>query len=174
MYFDELETVESGADESVEPGTGPEETVRMLAFRKANAVAQRCAQANVPVIGADTVVYAAGNILGKPVDRKDAVRMLRLISGGTHTVYSGVCVIYQGRTQIAVEQTQVTMRKLSGSEISRYIDTGECDDKAGAYAIQGKAGAFVEKIDGSFQNVVGLPVFTLDRLMRRICGEGLL
>lgn len=112
------------------------------------------------VIGADTIVVARGKILGKPRDVNDARRMLRLLSGKTHRVLTGVCLLrIPDRSQVAcVESTRVHFLKLSGAQIDEYIATGEPFDKAGAYGIQGLAGSFIDRIDGCYFNVVGLPL----------------
>ncbi len=121
------------------------------------------------VLGADTLVVVDGAALGKPTDRADAVRMLGLISGRTHRVISGFCVVAQdsNREITGAVETLVTMKRLSEKEIGAYIQTGEPMDKAGAYAVQGYASAFITKIEGSYTNVVGLPISeVVDALMR--------
>ena len=117
------------------------------------------------IISADTVVVIDGEILGKPSDRRDAVRMLRKLSGREHEVITGLAV--HGRTVHAkAVHTLVKFRKLTDNEISAYVMTGECDDKAGAYAVQGKGSLLIEGISGDYYNVVGLPLCTLCEILR--------
>ena len=128
------------------------------------AVAQSCP--DDLVIGADTVVVYDGAILGKPADEADAARMLRTLSGKTHEVFTGVCLIRAGKAETFYARTQVTFYPLSEPEIEAYVATGEPMDKAGAYAIQGGAGAFVEAIDGEFDNVVGFPTEEVKEMLQ--------
>lgn len=123
---------------------------------------------NSIIIGVDTVGESHGHILGKPKDREDACRLIRLISGTTHKVVSAVCLIntVSGKTISATSETLVTMEKMDEEEIRKYIDSGEGDDKAAAYAIQGKGALYIEKINGDYFNVVGLPIYTLKRLLK--------
>jgi septum formation protein len=121
------------------------------------------------VLGADTVVVCAGMLLGKPADAADAARMLRLLSGRSHQVITGVCVAAGSRAsaavEVAAEVTQVSMLSLSESEISAYVASGEPMDKAGAYAIQGRAGRWIPRIQGCYFNVVGLPLALVSSLI---------
>ncbi len=139
----------------------PEEAVMELSRQKAEDVASR-QQAGTYVIGADTVVAAGGEILGKPVSHEDAYRMISLIEGKTHQVYTGVTLVYCGdhgnKVRTFVEKTDVHLYPMTGGEIRTYADSGEPMDKAGAYGIQGKFAAFIKGIDGDYNNVVGLPV----------------
>ena len=132
--------------------------VTTLAERKAVAGAGHFSQG--VIIASDTLVSLDGAPLGKPEDEADAAKMLRALSGREHEVYSGVCVmdIETGRRETRAVRTGVTFRKITDAEIDAYIATGEPMDKAGAYAIQGGAEAFVTKLDGSFENVMGFPV----------------
>lgn len=148
----------------------PPETVSILARRKAEAVFSL--ERGLPVIGADTVVVLDGQIIGKPKDRADARRILRLLSGRTHEVYTGICIVFRtaagGRSAVSdVCRTSVKFTELSDADIDEYADTGEPDDKAGAYGIQGAGAKFIEKIDGDYYNVVGLPLCRLNALMAR-------
>mgnify|MGYP004485066585 FL=1 len=125
------------------------------------------------VIGADTIVAAGSEILGKPKDDEDAYRMLSLLSGKSHSVYTGVAFVFidqSGRAgeHIFYEKTDVFVRELKKSEILRYIATGEPSDKAGAYGIQGKFAIYIDKIDGDYNNVVGLPVAAIYRELDRL------
>ncbi len=155
--------VPSRAEEPSEGG--PRERVLGAARAKAHDVASR--RPGV-VIGADTVVVLDGDVLGKPGSRLEARRMLERLSGREHTVVTGVCVLstWTGEERVAVEETIVRFRRLSADEIERYVKTGECDDKAGAYAIQGRAGLFVDRICGDVFNVIGLPLCRLVLLLR--------
>ncbi len=154
----------SDADERIEPDTPPHEAVMALARQKAQAVAKTCPDDTV--IGADTVVVYDGAILGKPADAADAVRMLRMLSGQTHSVFTGVCLCRAGKCETFYEQTQVTFYPLTEREIEAYVATGEPMDKAGAYGIQGRGCTLVRSICGDYFNVVGLPVAALCRRMR--------
>lgn len=117
------------------------------------------------VLGADTVVVCDEEVLGKPVDDEDAARMLRLLSGRTHQVITGVCVMSALGAEVAAESTWVTMLTLSDQEIRDYIATGEPKDKAGAYAIQGRASRWIPRIAGCYFNVVGLPLALVSTMM---------
>ena len=146
------------------PGESPIAYVVRLAREKAQAVySQLSAQDNdddsLLVLGADTTVVAPnGEILGKPSDPADAARMLRLLSGATHQVITGVALVAQGGVETAAEVTHVTMLTLSEEEIAAFIATGEPADKAGAYAIQGRAARWIPRVHGCYFNVVGLPL----------------
>ena len=143
----------------------PERLARRLAEGKAAEVAKHCPQA--VVIGCDTVVVSPdGEVFGIPGDREEAARMLRALSGRTHRVISGVCVLREGKRSVFHKTTRVTFCRLSEEEIGAYLDTGEPFDKAGGYGIQGYAGGFVEKINGDYYNVVGLPLCALRRVLR--------
>lgn len=152
--------------EEVVSDTEPEKVVMSLSLQKAGDVAQKLKNqgkmTDTVVIGADTVVAAGGQILGKPRDRQDAVRMIRSLQGGVHQVYTGVTLIASGKDGECVrtfyEETHVTVYPMEEEEIARYASSGEPDDKAGAYGIQGLFAAYIEKIDGDYSNVVGLPV----------------
>lgn len=124
------------------------------------------------ILGADTVVACDGRILGKPVDEADAVRMLSVLSGNTHSVYTGVAVVWKkdGNEHIFqfYEETKVTMYPMSQAEIEAYVKTGEPMDKAGAYGIQGKCAIYIEKIMGDYNNVVGLPIARIYQEMKRL------
>lgn len=143
----------------------PEKLVRILAEGKAGAVAE-----NYPddvVIGCDSVVVSPDNeIFGKPKDREDARRMLGSLSGRTHRVITGGCVLQSGKKSVFHKTTKVTFDRLSEADIEWYLDTGEPFDKAGGYGIQGYAGAFVSKIHGDFNNVVGLPIQTVRKILQ--------
>jgi septum formation protein len=142
-------------DESLLPGEQAEQYVQRLARSKALAAQQHSDEL---VLGADTVVTVDSEILGKPCSLEDAKRMLRFLRGRSHEVLTGVCLRRGQQTAEAVERTRVWFAPLSDQEMDWYVRTGEPMDKAGAYAIQGFASRFIEKIEGSYSNVVGLPV----------------
>lgn len=150
----------------------PEDVVLENARRKARAVARE--HPGRVVLGADTVVWQGGRILGKPRDRKEAAAMLRRLSGAEHTVYTGVCVIGRdGREDARTDASRVWFVPLEDETISCYIATGEPMDKAGAYALQGMGGMFVRRIEGSYSNVIGLPM-SLARAMLKAAGVEIL
>jgi septum formation protein len=151
-------------DEAPLPSESAQGCTERLAREKALAVAKQRPQDIV--LGADTVVVVDGEILGKPVDAADAVRMLRMLSGREHQVITGVCVAANGQSSVAGETTTVTMSEISENEIADYVATGEPMDKAGAYAIQGIASRWIPRIEGDYSNVVGLPVALVYRLLR--------
>ena len=155
-------------DESVLPGEAPEAYVLRLARAKASQVAGRCRKSGTVVLGADTTVVADGEILGKPENAADAVRMLTRLAGAVHEVLTGV-VMRSGVQEIAeVVRTRVHLLPITADELQWYVGTGEPEGKAGAYAIQGRAARFVDWIDGSWSNVVGLPVATVARMLREL------
>ncbi len=156
----------SDCDESVPDCLSPGEAAVDTARRKAFAVADRFPEDTV--IGADTIVVIDGAILGKPKDGRDAASMLRRLSGRTHSVYTGVCVVSGGEAHSFCEKTDVTFYRLTEDEINGYIATGEPADKAGAYGIQGKGSLLVKSISGDYFNVVGLPISVLVRLLIEI------
>jgi len=145
-------------------GESPKTFALRLAREKARAIFAR--HPLRIVLGADTIVVIAGRVLGKPRNRRDARRMLRLLSGGTHQVSTAVCLAGPGFEDARAETTRVTMRELSETEIRDYVASGEPMDKAGAYAIQGLASRFVSRIEGCYFNVVGLPVPLVYRMLR--------
>lgn len=155
----------------------PQEAVMELALQKAREVADARSDPKEVVLGADTVVAFEGKILGKPKDETDAARMLAMLSGNTHSVFTGVAIIVKesGRILNFYEETEVTMYPMSPKEIQAYVNTGEPMDKAGAYGIQGRCAVHIEKIRGDYQNVVGLPVAKIYQKMRQIgieiCGN---
>jgi septum formation protein len=120
------------------------------------------------VIGADTAVVIGSEILGKPRDVEDAARMLRLLSGRTHQVMTGVCLVNAERSVSHVEISDVTFARLTEDQIAWYVSSGEGRDKAGGYAIQGLASRFIPRIEGSYSNVVGLPIASIDDLIHRL------
>jgi septum formation protein len=152
-------------DETLHPGEAPEAYVRRLAAAKARHVA--ASHPGRPVLGADTTVVVDGQVLGKPYDAADAARMLGQLSGRSHLVLTGVCLIGPaGETRIDAAVTTVEFRALQAAEIGEYVDSGEPMDKAGGYAIQGGAAGFVTRLDGEYSNVVGLPVALIQGMCR--------
>lgn len=155
------------ADETSLYGERPRDMALRLASEKALSVSIMPENSDALVIGADTVVDVDGTALGKPTDRADARRMLGLLSGRAHLVHTGVAVA-RGDALLAsdVVTTSVTFGRLSDAEIDAFVASGLGDDKAGAYAIQGRGALLVEKIDGCYYNVVGLPAFCLNRMIK--------
>jgi septum formation protein len=169
-----FETFAVDVDESPWPGESPEAHVRRLARVKAEAAA--VGRPSETVLGADTVVVVDDEILGKPRTAADASAMLRRLSGRDHQVLTGVAVVkpvdataaLDGRTVVEVERTRVWFSALTDEEIRWYVASAEPMDKAGSYAIQGLGSRFVERIDGSYTNVVGLPVALVYRLLTTV------
>lgn len=145
----------AGIPEEPEPGETPVAYVKRLSRTKASAVAR--AEDEV-ILGADTVVVLDEHILEKPRDFADAARMLRMLSGRTHAVLTGICLVANGSTVEDYAETRVHFLELSEAEIEGYVASGEPMDKAGGYAIQGLASKFIDRIEGCYFNVVGLPV----------------
>ena len=152
-------------EERADPSLPPPELVKALAAAKAREAAAD-AEADDAVIAADTIVVLDGRVYGKPRSAAEAADMLRALSGRTHEVYTGVCVLRGGVELCRCGRSLVTFRALSDTEIARYIATGEPMDKAGAYGAQGKGALFVEKIDGDFFNVMGLPLCLLGEMLK--------
>jgi len=121
-----------------------------------------------PVLSADTEVVLDGVVFGKPIDAADSARMLKALSGQTHQVLTAVAMRWQDRTEVEVSISSVAMRRLSAQEIDHYVATGEGEDKAGGYAIQGRAAAFIIRIDGSYSGVMGLPLAETAELLARV------
>jgi septum formation protein len=152
------------------PGENPIAYVTRLAREKAENVFAQLSTgpetaASLVVLGADTTVTLDDHILGKPEDAADAARMLRLLSGRTHRVITGVAIVTAGRTEVAAEVTGVRFLNLADEEIAAYIATGEPMDKAGAYGIQGLAARWIPRIEGCYFNVVGLPLALVSTLL---------
>lgn len=161
-------------DESPRPGESPAEYVYRLARTKAQTLWERLpAHERKPVLGADTTVALGGDILGKPSSSTELLQMLRRLSGRTHQVYTGVALCSEHGTQLRLSVSDVTFRALSDIEIVAYWETGEPADKAGGYAVQGKAALFIERISGSYSGIVGLPLFETAQLLAEIGWQGL-
>ena len=158
---DEFEILPSDCDETVPDGIEPEEIPELLAARKALSVSRL--KKDRLVIGCDTVVIIDGVILGKPHTPDRAISMLKTLSGRAHTVVSGVCICYKGKTMSFSQKTLVSFYELFEEEIRDYVQSCKPLDKAGAYGIQDKGGLFVREISGDYYNIVGLPVARLKR-----------
>jgi septum formation protein len=171
LLFRTRPEAEPDVNEDVLPDEAPAAYVERVALAKAEAGWRRLMQRNLPrspVLAADTTVAVEGRILGKPADRGDAARMLAELSGKRHEVLTAVAIKYDDRIESAVSVTQVRVRALAEEEIRQYVATGEADDKAGAYAIQGRAAQFVAEIHGSYSGVMGLPLFETAQLIEKI------
>ena len=162
----EFDVIHANVDETVHPSERPAAYVRRVAAAKARAVAAR--EPECLVLAADTTVVIDGAMLGKPLDDDDAKRMLCRLSGRTHEVLTAVAVCGVGMAEllVEVERTEVEFAPLTEFEIDWYVATGEPRDKAGAYAIQGYASRFVTRIDGSYSNVVGLPIALVYQMLK--------
>lgn len=155
-------------DETLLPGMRPPELVEFLAERKAAAVARNLHEGIV--LGADTVVVWQGQVLGKPLNEEDAFSMLVKLQGSTHDVYTGVALIdvHSGKIMVGHEKTRVFFRNIEEDEIRRYVASGEPLDKAGAYGVQGLAAIYINKLEGCYTNVVGLPLARLSVMLKAI------
>lgn len=151
-------------DEAVHAGESPHDYVQRMARSKAMEVWKE--HSSLPVLGADTTVVLDGATLGKPRDRSDALQMLARLSGRTHEVLTAVALTTLGGTGVRVSVSSVRFRSLSAEECAAYWDTGEPRDKAGAYAIQGRAAVFIESLQGSYSGVMGLPLFETVELLK--------
>jgi nucleoside triphosphate pyrophosphatase len=158
-------------DEISMPGEAPDLYVERLARAKAEAGWRRMLQRNLPiapVLAADTTVALDKTIYEKPLDRKHAAEMLEQLSGRTHEVLTAVALQQDDWMQSALSRSEVRFKALSPSEIAQYVASGECDDKAGAYAIQGRAARFIIELRGSYSGVMGLPLFETAELLERL------
>ena len=171
LLFREGTRSDADTDEAVLPGEQPDDYVKRVTQLKAEAAWQRVVMRRglqrKPVLAADTTVALAGEILGKPADRADAERILRMLSGTQHRVLTAVAVQLESRFEMTLSESLVTFGRLDDDRIQQYVLTGEPFDKAGAYGIQGRAGAFVERIEGSYSGVMGLPLFETANLLRK-------
>ncbi len=152
-------------DERVRDGESPAAYVQRLAEAKASEIARRIP--GTVVLGADTAVVVDERILGKPRDQADAAAMLETLSGRSHDVLTGVSIVHDGVAETTCECTRVYFLQLTAEEIGWYVASGEPYDKAGGYAVQGLASRFIERIEGSYSNVVGLPIACVYRLLKR-------
>ena len=152
-------------DESLIVGESPQDYVQRLALAKANVIWQSLSeQERRPVLGADTTVCLSGEILGKPANKNEAIDMLQRLSGQQHEVISGIAILGE-KCSVCVNVSQVSFRVLSPAEIEAYWETGEPRDKAGSYAIQGYAAAFISALQGSYTGVMGLPLYETANLL---------
>jgi nucleoside triphosphate pyrophosphatase len=164
----EFDIMPADVDETARPGEDPKTYALRVARDKAIAVQARCRDSGRAVLSADTVVVSNGQILGKPQDPNDSRRMLRLLSGRAHDVHTAVVVRQDATERSDVVTTRVWFGRLSEPDVEWYVASGEPEGKAGAYAIQGRAARFIDRIDGSWSNVVGLPVATVHRLLAEL------
>ncbi len=164
-----FDIVPAGTEEFVNPGTAPAQAIRQIARQKAATVAAADRSEGL-VIGADTAVVLGSEVLGKPSDREAALRMLWRLRGQTHQVVTGLAIVENPSGNCAVSHvtTAVTMHAFTDREMEKYVSSGESDDKAGAYAIQGSGGELVESIQGCYLNVVGLPLCELSRMLSAV------
>ena len=161
----EFKIIHVDVDESALPGESPDDMVLRLARAKAEAAEIGAADV---ALGADTAVVVGGRALGKPVDEPDCIAMLEALSGRCHKVVTGVALHGAGRSETVSSTTDVYFREISRDEALAYWQSGEPCDKAGGYAIQGIGGAFIERIEGSYSGVVGLPVFETLALLKSV------
>ena len=153
------------SEEEIVFGLSPEQTVCRIALQKAYNVSLLCGNDDI-VIAADTLVYLDGLPYGKPECPENAAKMLKELSGRCHTVYTGLVLLRSGVPNTAVEKTDVYFREILGSEIDVYVKSGEPMDNAGAYAAQGLGSIFIERINGDFFNVIGLPLCRLSKMLK--------
>ncbi len=166
IITNDVTCIPADVDETLPEGIEVSEAAEFLACRKALFVAAE--HKDKIVLGCDTVVIIDGEILGKPKDRADAKRMLKLLSGRTHEVITGCCLCFGGKTVSFSCSSLVTFWPLEENTIDDYIATGECDDKAGAYGIQEKGALLVKEIKGDYFNIVGLPVSMINNYLKSI------
>ena len=167
----DFRVIPSDCDESISESLTPEEVVKELSERKALSVLSE--NEGSVVLGCDTVVALGDVILGKPTDREDAFRMIKSLSGKVHKVCTGVCIAEKDRRESFVSVAEVEFYEISDETARSYAETGECDDKAGAYGIQSRGCLFVEGIDGDYFNVVGLPLVRVDEMFASSFGMAL-
>jgi septum formation protein len=158
-------------NETPRSGEPADDFVTRLALDKAcqgKSLAAERGLATLPVLGADTCIVLDREILGKPLDRDDGIAMLQRLAGRSHEVLTGIAVVRQEIQHVAISRNKVTFGPMSDREITAYWDTGEPADKAGAYALQGKAAAYIERIEGSYSAIVGLPLFELTQILKTL------
>ena len=165
LITDNFKIIPAKGEENIPEGSAPEDAVRLLAKQKAEEIYfENCGEV---ILAADTIVSIGGEILGKPLDEKHASEMLKALSGRRHSVFTGVCVIFEdGTSEVFAEETAVDFCPLSENEIKDYVASGEPMDKAGAYGIQGRGALFVKGIVGDYYNVMGLPVSRLNAVLK--------
>ncbi len=171
LLFREGVRADTDTSEAVLAGESPDDYVRRVTRMKAEAAWQRVVMRRglqrKPVLAADTTVALGPEILGKPADRVDAERILRTLSGKEHRVLTAVAIAFEDRFEMTVSESLVTFSAIDEARIVAYVQSGESFDKAGAYGIQGRAGAFVERIVGSYSGIMGLPLFETTELLRK-------
>ena len=171
LLFRDIPNADPEINEDPLQGEQPSDYVLRVSCAKAEGGWKRMQQRTLPrspVLSADTTVALDGRILGKPTDRHEAADMLAALSKRRHEVLTAVALKYDDQVEMAVSRTEVEFRALSDEEIRLYLATGEADDKAGAYAIQGRAGQFIVEIHGSYSGVMGLPLYETAQLIRRV------
>ena len=166
LGFENLKIIPAKGEERPPEGAGPEELVRALAAQKAEEVSALAGPEDV-IVAADTIVWVDDRVVGKPHSKAEARAMLHTLSGRTHQVYTGVCVIKGGEKLCQCEVSTVHFRPLTDEEIRAYVACGEPMDKAGSYGIQGKGALFVRGIEGDFFNVMGLPLCRLGEMLKQ-------
>ncbi len=167
----QIKTIVSDVDEEAITAETPALLASKLAHTKALAVANEVEITDLPIIAADTLVEVNGEILGKPKDEADARRMLMLLSGSAHYVHSGISVIFNDKEINLTDTAKVYFRDIDADELDDYISSREPFDKAGAYGIQGKAGAFVERIEGDFFSIMGLPICAVTKALKELAKD---
>ena len=155
-------------DEAVLSGESPSNYVLRLAQQKALAIVAKQQEYELPILAADTTVALDNNIFGKPENAEEAFNMLKQLSNSTHQVYTAIALAYKGKLETALNTTLVTMMPLSDAMINAYVATNEPMDKAGSYAIQGMAGNWIKRIEGSYTGVMGLPVYETALLLEKL------
>ncbi len=165
-----FEVLAANIEEARRPDESPTEYVQRVAADKARCVAGLLVERGLPshpVLGADTEVIVEDEVLGKPRDRDHAAQLLRRLSGRTHTVLSALCLVLPTGEHRMLSESRVRFAVLREPEIEDYVASGEADDKAGGYAVQGRAAAFIERIEGSYSGIMGLPLFELTQLLKQ-------
>jgi len=163
--IEDFRVIADTSDEIIIPGLSPEEQVIRLSLQKARNVAKLTGKDDT-IIAADTLVYLGNEPLGKPESLSDAKMMLKKLSGKMHSVYTGITLLRRDKHISAAEKTDVYFREITDSEIKAYAETGEPMDKAGAYAVQGGAAIFTERIEGDYYNIMGLPLCRLSLMLK--------
>ena len=153
-------------DENIKKKEKPNLYLKRICYEKALSVQKKYKQDII--LSADTIVTTSQKIFGKPSSKEDAIKTLKYLSGRNHNVSTGVCILYKNNKKIKIVNTKIKLKKLHNDEINQYIKTNEWSDKAGSYAIQGHAERFVIKINGSYSNVVGLPLYETVNLLKSI------
>ncbi|MEE4245005.1 MAG: Maf family protein [Kangiellaceae bacterium] len=161
-------TEPANIDESMLANELSDDFVQRLAISKAQAIWNKKSYSRkYPVLGSDTIVVSQSQVLGQPRDRADGIAMLQSLSASTHSVLTAVALVFSDKIDCAISKSTVTFRAITAAEIADYWSTGEGHDKAGCYAVQGKAASFIENINGSFSGVMGLPLFETCQLLDR-------